>query len=74
MCRADLLPPGLEKRSDQGRKKITFSIPVIGVSCIREPQVAESFLEGGIVDFVSMGRSWLADEQWGLKVLEGREK
>ena len=28
------------------------SIPVIGVSCIREPQVAESFLEGGIVDFV----------------------
>ena len=49
------------------------SIPVIGVSCIREPQVAESFLEGGIVDFVSMGRSWLADEQWGLKVLEGRE-
>ena len=49
------------------------SIPVIGVSCIREPQVAESFLEGGIVDFVSMGRSWLADEQWGLKVFEGRE-
>ena len=46
---------------------------MIGVSCIREPQVAESFLEGGIVDFVSMGRSWLADEQWGLKVLEGRE-
>ena len=50
------------------------SIPVIGVSCIREPQVAEAFLENGIVDFVSMGRSWLADEQWGRKVLEGREK
>ena len=50
------------------------SIPVIGVSSIREPQVAEQFLEGGIVDFVSMGRSWLADEQWGRKVLEGREK
>lgn len=49
------------------------SIPVIGVSCIREPQVAEAFLENGIVDFVSMGRSWLADEQWGRKVLEGRE-
>ena len=50
------------------------SIPVIGVSCIREPQTAEAFLENGIVDFVSMGRSWLADEQWGRKVLEGREK
>ena len=25
------------------------SIPVIGVSCIREPQVAESFLEGGLL-------------------------
>lgn len=49
------------------------SIPVIGVSCIREPQIAEQFLEGGIVDFVSMGRSWLADEEWGRKVLEGRE-
>ena len=50
------------------------SIPVIGVSCIREPQTAEAFLENGIVDFVSMGRSWLADEQWGRKVLEGKEK
>ena len=49
------------------------SIPVIGVSCIREPQIAEQFLEGSIVDFVSMGRSWLADEEWGRKVLEGRE-
>lgn len=49
------------------------SIPVIGVSCIREPAVAEKFLEGGIVDFVSMGRTWLADDQWGRKVLEGRE-
>ena len=46
---------------------------MIGVSCIREPQIAEQFLEGSIVDFVSMGRSWLADEEWGRKVLEGRE-
>lgn len=38
-----------------------------------EPQIAEQFLEGSIVDFVSMGRSWLADEEWGRKVLEGRE-
>ena len=40
-------------------------IPVIGVSSIREPAVAEQFLADGVEDFVSMGRSWLADEQWG---------
>jgi 2,4-dienoyl-CoA reductase-like NADH-dependent reductase (Old Yellow Enzyme family)/thioredoxin reductase len=50
------------------------TIPVIGVSCIREPAVAEKFLDEGVEDFVSMGRTWLADEQWGTKVREGREK
>ncbi|SHJ28420.1 oxidoreductase [Hespellia stercorisuis] len=49
-------------------------IPVIGVSVIREPVVAEKFLEDGVEDFVSMGRTWLADEAWGRKVQEGREK
>jgi len=49
-------------------------IPIIGVSCIREPAVAEKFLEDGVEDFVSMGRSWLADENWGVKVRDGREK
>lgn len=48
-------------------------IPVIGVSVIREPAVAEQFLADGVEDFISMGRSWLADEQWGKKVQEGRE-
>ena len=43
-------------------------IPVIGVSSIREPAVAEQFLADGVEDFVSMGRSWLADEQWRQKV------
>lgn len=49
-------------------------IPVIGVSVIREPAAAEKFLEDGVEDFVSMGRSWLADEEWGKKVQEGREE
>lgn len=49
-------------------------IPVMGVSAIREPAVAEKFLEEGVEDFISMGRSWLADEEWGKKVQEGREK
>ena len=49
------------------------SVPIIAVSSIREPAVAEAFLEAGIVDFVGMGRSWLADPEWGRKVQEGRE-
>ncbi|BCJ99150.1 oxidoreductase [Anaerocolumna chitinilytica] len=54
--------------------KSHVKIPVIGVSVIREPAAAEKFLEDGVVDFVSMGRSWNADEEWGKKVQEGREK
>lgn len=40
--------------------KDVVNIPVIGVSQIRDPEVAESFLEDGVVDFVGMGRTWLA--------------
>ena len=54
--------------------KSNVKIPVIGVSVIREPAVAEKFLEEGVVDFVSMGRSWNADAEWGKKVQENREK
>lgn len=54
--------------------KSHVNIPVIGVSVIREPAVAEKFLEDGVEDFISMGRTWLADEEWGKKVLEVREK
>lgn len=53
--------------------KDNISVPVIAVSSIREPAVAESFLDEGVVDFVGMGRSWLADPEWGRKVQEGRE-
>lgn len=49
------------------------SIPVIGNSAIREPAVAEKFLDDGVEEFIGLGRAWLADEQWGKKVLEGRE-
>lgn len=53
--------------------KDNVNIPVIGVSAIKEPQIAEDFLKEGVEDFVSMGRAWLADEEWGRKVQEGRE-
>lgn len=54
--------------------KDSVSIPVIAVSVIREPEVANSYIEDGIVDYVASGRSWLADEDWGRKMQEGREK
>ncbi len=53
--------------------KDQVKIPVIAVSAIREPAVAEAFLENDIVDFVAFGRTWLADPEWGKKVQEGRE-
>lgn len=54
--------------------KSHVQIPVIGVSVVRDPAIAQDFLEQGVVDFVSMGRSWNADANWGKKVQEGREK
>lgn len=53
--------------------KDNVKIPVIAVSVFREPEIAEQFLEEGVLDFVSMGRQWLADPEWGKKVQEGRE-
>lgn len=50
------------------------TVPVIGVSVIRDPEIAEDFLEKNVVDFVSMGRTWNADPEWGRKVQEGREE
>lgn len=52
--------------------KNQVKVPVIGVSVTREPEVAEKFLEEGVQDFISMGRTWIADEEWGKKVQEGR--
>ena len=53
--------------------KEALSIPVIGVNAVKEPSFAEKMLEDGILDFVSLGRAWIADPHWGIKALEGRE-
>lgn len=47
-------------------------VPVIAVSAYRGPDVPESFLEEGTIDFVGLGRAWLADPEWGNKVQQGR--
>ncbi|MDR1539655.1 MAG: FAD-dependent oxidoreductase [Clostridiales bacterium] len=54
--------------------KNAVKIPIIGVGLFREPEVAEQFLKEGVLDFASSGRSWLADSEWGVKALLGREK
>lgn len=54
--------------------KDAIKIPVIAVGVIREPQMAEKFLEEGIQDFVSMGRPWLCDPNWANKAINGKEK
>ena len=38
------------------------------------PAYAEKILTEGDVDFVAMGRSWLADPQWGEKAISGRDE
>lgn len=49
------------------------SIPVIGVSVIRNPAYAERILEEGKVDFVGSARQFFADPEWANKAREGRE-
>ena len=49
-------------------------IPVAATGVIRDPAFAEQILENGDVDYIAMGRSWLADPEWGVKAIEGRDK
>ena len=48
------------------------SIPVAATGVIREPEFADKILADGLIDFVAMGRSWLADPEWAVKALSGR--
>lgn len=52
--------------------KKEVSIPVMGNAVIRHPEFAEKLLEEGYQDFISMGRTFLADPEWTRKVKEGR--
>ena len=48
------------------------SVPVAGCGVIRDPEFADEIIKNGSVDFVAMGRSWLADPEWGVKAIENR--
>ena len=47
------------------------NIPVIATTVIRDPDYAESLLNEGYMDFIGMGRSFLADPQWPAKAAAG---
>lgn len=65
-------PQGWKKPMTQAIKQ-AVSIPVIGVSNVKEPDVAQRLLEEGVCDFVGVSRAHLADPQWCRKAFSGRE-
>lgn len=50
------------------------TVPVVSTTVIREPEFAEQMLKDGYIDFVGMGRSWLADSHWGEKAINGEDR
>lgn len=48
-----------------------LSIPVAATSVFRDPEFCDKTIESGAIDFIAMGRSWLADPEWGTKALSG---
>lgn len=61
---------GWRKHLAQEVKKVV-DIPVIAANFIRSPEQAEKQLEDGIQDFVSLGRTLIADPHWVEKVKTG---
>ncbi|MCI6157636.1 MAG: NAD(P)/FAD-dependent oxidoreductase [Peptoniphilaceae bacterium] len=54
--------------------KEAVNIPVVSINVIKQPELAEQFLEEGICDFVAVGRGQLADPEWGIKAKRGDTK
>jgi 2,4-dienoyl-CoA reductase-like NADH-dependent reductase (Old Yellow Enzyme family) len=52
--------------------KSALSIPVIAVSRINDPRMADEIIAGGEADLVAFGRAFLADPQFPNKAREGR--
>jgi 2,4-dienoyl-CoA reductase-like NADH-dependent reductase (Old Yellow Enzyme family)/thioredoxin reductase len=49
-------------------------VPIIAVGMIREPEVAEELIEDGTADIVALGRTLIADPDWPVKAMYGKEK
>lgn len=64
--------PGWRKYLASEVKRVV-DIPVIAANLIRSPKQAETQLEEGTQDFVSLGRPLIADPHWPNKVKSGNE-
>ena len=65
------VPVGFITKYAEAVKK-SVKIPVITVGRINDPVLADSLIEDGIADFVSLGRGAIADAEFPLKVQENR--
>ena len=54
-----------------GRIKSRVSIPILGANRINTPEIANSLVADGFLDFVAPARPWLADERFAAKALRG---
>lgn len=68
---SEFQPPGCTVDLAEMTKKVV-NIPVIAVSKLGYPELAEKVLEEGKADFIALGRPLLADPDWANKVREGR--
>ena len=54
--------------------KANVTVPVAATSVIREPEFAEMLLKDRYMDFIGMGRPWLADSHWGEKAFNSKSE
>lgn len=66
--------PGMKGLQKENAKKIkaAVNIPVIIAGGIRDPYVAEEYLEEGVADLIAFGRSQIADPDFAKKALSGK--
>lgn len=70
-CEPYSYTPGWKKHVAKAYKE-ALSIPVIATNTVKTPDFAESLLDEGICDFVSMGRSQFADPNFMNKAKAGK--
>lgn len=68
---SEFQPPGCTVDLAEMTKKVV-NIPVMAVSKLGYPELAEKVLEEGKADFIALGRPLLADPDWPNKVRERR--
>lgn len=54
-----------------GKIREAVKVPVIGANRLNVPEVAERAVAEGYLDFVAPARPWLADAEYGKKILAG---